>query len=243
MKELHPVWLPITAIALALIVVWPVSSLAETNHVCRRYVEPVVTIDPIFDELEYNNSTDMGGIMAMYDTLHPNAKKTKELRIGMTSSTPKFETQMEVSSEIAPDGTTCAQVTSLELKYGFTDIIVHIAKDLGESPCVYSMVMQHELRHVNADRELMNIYTPRLSGLLPAFLREMGVIRTKDPESAKQEVYSEIGDYIEQLSSEIMAEHDKRQALIDTPEEYRRLTETCGDDISKLSSGWDTKRP
>jgi hypothetical protein len=116
--------------------------------------------------------------------------------------------------------------------FGFDQMTVYVAKEFPEGSCAYKEIYQHELRHVKTyQTHLATIEKDVSDTLSRRFV-------TGDPwrgsagqmtERLQQELNERWLPYIKRE----IARADEAQALIDTPEEYARVADSCNGEIRK----------
>lgn len=107
-----------------------------------------------------------------------------------------------------------------------------IGEDLRKDECRYELVHEHELKHNEANVKVAQSVAEMLEADLPRIIKdiqgEAAYIKLLDPQMAKMrsELKEAVGMYQEQLL-ELVEEYD---ALIDTPEEFRRIANSCSEE-------------
>lgn len=110
------------------------------------------------------------------------------------------------------------------------DPVIYLASNYNVGTCKYKAIKEHELKHVNVDREL-------ISEFVPAFHKSLknAVQKTKTvgpvPASQKQQIHQQMKDYIqstiESVTERMYAERRKRQQAVDSLQEYERVAAQC----------------
>ncbi len=203
---------------------------------CPEYKEPKISIEPLYATPNYDDSVTLRQISQLGD--QPDTSTSKhEIPVGLTTASLTFKTSFEVASNRHMlESTYCAQISKFTLNFGFDNVRVYLARELPQNSCGYQLVRTHESRHVAVDREIINIYLPQLKELLTNKLRDIGVTRTTSPAMARSRLQDEISDFIQTLSNKVAQTREDQQKLIDTPEEYRRLSTECNGQISRIVS-------
>lgn len=120
----------------------------------------------------------------------------------------------------------------LTISFGFEPMTVHVAKEFPAGSCAYREIYEHEMRHVQAylahsasiEKELTEALMTRFVTGAP-WRRPVGQTRAK----LQQELNERWVPYIKRAMSRVEA----AQALIDTPEEYVRIRESCDGEVKK----------
>jgi hypothetical protein len=122
----------------------------------------------------------------------------------------------------------------LTLTIGFNPLTVYVASEFPEGTCAYGEIYQHELRHVKA-------YQAHLASI------EKDVADTLNRRFATGSPWrGPVGQTRMQLQRELderwlpyiareINRGDQAQALIDTPEEYERVANSCNGEVKRAT--------
>lgn len=120
----------------------------------------------------------------------------------------------------------------IEITYGFKPMLVYVANEFPQGSCAFNEIYQHELRHVKTnvdhlasiERELYETLNQRFATGAP-WRGPVGQSR----ELISKEMQERWIPYIKRQIDRVK----EAQALIDTPEEYTRVSDSCGGTIRK----------
>lgn len=204
---------------------------------CPAYETPTINISPLYVQPVYDDSVTLRQIRQYAD--QPNTVASKhEIPVGLTAANLSFKTSFTVSSSRGMlDSTYCAQISNFNMKFGFDNVRVYLARELPSNSCASQLVRDHENRHVATDRAILNEYLPQMQDLVKQKLATIGVIRASSPAMAEAKLQDMIRDFTTGLGNRISQVRESQQQKIDTPEEYRRLSTECGGQISRIVSG------
>ncbi|NTU76876.1 MAG: hypothetical protein HGA90_03550 [Alphaproteobacteria bacterium] len=212
----------------------PASARAQD---CSAYIEPSVTVVPIYAPLRYDHAHSLSQIQQ----LAGHAKKidrggSREISIGLTASSMSFVSSYSVimSSELSSP-MVCGQISRFELQFGFDDTLIYLARELPYPSCGYDSVLNHEMRHVDVDRRLMSSYLPQLSALVGQRLRAIGVVRAGSADGAEDVIKREVDAYLQELETAISSVREVQQEEVDTREEYLRISQSCRGEVARLA--------
>jgi hypothetical protein len=123
----------------------------------------------------------------------------------------------------------------LTLTLGFGPMTIYVAKEFPAGSCAYDEIYRHEQRHVKAYQEHLAAIGKTLSDSLSR--RFAGGGPWHGPVNGLRErLQGELSErWLPYIEREI-AQVDDAQALIDTPEEYARVSESCNGEIKKQLS-------
>ncbi len=202
---------------------------------CPPYQPPQVTVMPYATTARYDDTQSLAQIAQMSQRAGV-AVGAREMRVGLTAASLRIESAFTTASRQMPnDPMVCSQISRFELRFGFDDLTVFLARELPRHSCGYQVVLGHENKHVATDQRILAAYLPQLPQLLTQTLRQTGVLRTGSSEAAQLRFRVLLDAYVQQLTASIEAVRRQQQQQIDTPEEYRRITQSCGGDIARLA--------
>lgn len=133
-------------------------------------------------------------------------------------------------------GGVCVAPHKVQFDIVYTNTI-YIAQDFKSMGCRYSATMAHEKRHVNAD---LRVLDKHLSAIRDALHRAASKIGVRGPFSGEQlaEVRRDMTELIaagaDKAMTDMREDRRKRQADIDTHENYLRDTALCPDQFPKF---------
>jgi hypothetical protein len=159
-------------------------------------------------------------------TVRSGASADRHRTYGLTVANFGHETESRLRIlEEASTGRACA-TPEVDVTLSMRPTTVYLARELAGDRCQREATRQHELRHVDAYRALLDEAAARLRAELPAAVaREAwsggsaGDVRRRFDATLR----AVLGDFM-RTQHEVLAE---RQAGIDTPEEYARVGRAC----------------
>jgi hypothetical protein len=126
-------------------------------------------------------------------------------------------------------GRTCVQPTGVQILVTFKPTI-YISSDLQPGSCMYNVTLDHEMKHVTTDIDVLGAYLPEIKKMAEI---NLAMIQSEDPVSRDdvetyQEIISEKFERLLNKSSEkLQEERILRQQAVDSHEEYVRLSNVC----------------
>jgi hypothetical protein len=118
----------------------------------------------------------------------------------------------------------------LTLTYGFSPMTVFVASEFPEGSCAYKEIHAHELRHVKAYQDHMVSIEKTLQETLNRRFATGGPWRGPVGEKRAQ-LQQELNERWARYVEREIARVEVAQALIDTPEEYARVANSCNGEI------------
>lgn len=149
---------------------------------------------------------------------------------GLTQTKTAFSVEVRLSFFRLPEGRFCVQLTQLEANWRATQLQVDIAREYRPGTCPYREVLDHENQHVLiaqtqfavAERKLRSRLIELASGFRP-------YITTATVNRAKRDVAASFMAGVQNVLNSYRVESERANALIDTQENYRRVTSRCAD--------------
>ena len=115
---------------------------------------------------------------------------------------------------------------NVDINYGSE---IYVARKYKKGTCKFKEIYDHELRHHDTNVTIVEMLAKRMEADTPEIIAFMeGRYIPKEKVDTSFEKLSEgIKDALTIYLDEIMSKKDEFNALIDTPEEYKRLSEVC----------------
>jgi hypothetical protein len=159
-------------------------------------------------------------------TAKSGASAERHRTYGLTVANFGHETETRLRIlEDSSTGRACAS-PEIDVTLSMRPTTVYVARELDGDRCQHDATHEHEMRHVDAYRELLAAAAVTLRDELPAAIAantltgpSAGDVRTRF--DAQLRAY--LNDFM-RTQHEVLAQ---RQALIDTPEEYARVGAAC----------------
>ncbi len=203
---------------------------------CDNIPTPIVNViskeDPIifkYDKYsnELQNSFDI-------DTISPYAAHEKTKLGGLTSSNITIQTEFKISWSTNPIlNKTCMWFDKINVTIKNSPT-VYIAKEYKRNRCRRNTTLQHEMKHVNTDRDIIEEYLPMIkttAARIGKISAPRKPIASKNIQSTKENIAKAINEALQEVSKKLEKTQRIRQQQIDTREEYDRLSRACSGPI------------
>ena len=204
-------------------------------HMCEDTSSPIpIMIQPIFDEPHYDYNEDIGALQQLaHDAKHNVHGGHEGLSLGLTQYRPFLGFRVPVNTLQFPDGTGCARVEKVEVEIGYKDVVVYIPRNVPQGSCGFNEVMGHEQKHIAVNRALLQEYVPIMQDRLQEFLRTHGLIRERDTSYAVKLMNEQLQAILDDVSNQMVQENSRRQQLVDSPQEYARVSAACNGQLQQ----------
>jgi hypothetical protein len=223
-------------VLLSLLCVETSASAQDEEKECESYRDIPVTITPRFDEPTYDYSTDLTELQRLAkDPIHNVHGTHKGLTLGLTRYEPLLEFRIPVKGVKFSNGLACAHVDNVDVSFGYKNVVVYVPREVPQGSCGFNQVMAHEQKHIDVNQQILAEYTPLIKEKLAAFLKANGVFREQDPDYALSLLKEKLQSIINEMGAQMTEDNVRRQQLVDSPEEYRRVSASCNGQLSVIS--------
>jgi len=152
---------------------------------------------------------------------------------GFMKGSMNIRPEVKITSQTSPRRRqSCLWYDEINVEIEFIPKI-YIAREVRADRCMYGAVKEHELKHVRVDKQMANEFARDLGLELRAMIIKRGVrigpVPEREAQKAGELMQNEVFDLVTRLSGDMEAERARRQAAIDTPEEYERVSALCPD--------------
>lgn len=122
----------------------------------------------------------------------------------------------------------CPYVKRLKIRVHYASVI-KIAREIKKGTCEFNAVMEHELKHHDANLAVTKTLARRMKADLPEMIdyMESKYIARGDVPATFQIIKEGLGDALQVYGEEISSRMTEFNGHIDTPGEYRRVAQTC----------------
>ncbi|MFZ2973064.1 MAG: hypothetical protein WA049_10525 [Ferribacterium limneticum] len=199
---------------------------------CDELPKPSVTIKRIDERISYNTEYSYRSLTNIGASL---ARPGKQV-LGLTRGNATVSFASNTPGIIDPTGRWECTSPQITLSFGFSPMTVYVAREFPKGSCAYKEIHEHEMRHVEAYRAHIASIEKELTETLNARFATGAVWRGPVGQTAsrlRQELDARWAPYVQRQIKLV----DEAQAKIDTAEEYERVANACGGEISKVLRG------
>ena len=204
---------------------------------CNYAINPQVNVVSTTDRIQYDFSKSHKDLQNFHiDTLSPYDRGVHTTVGGLMSGDISVKSKMKVSWQQATvrgqDGRDqCIWVDQVDIGLRI-DPVVYIASEYPRNSCRHKAVMEHEMKHIAADRKIIAKYSGLIRQQVIYDIKRLGAVGPL----SKGELASyqtKMGDFIEKsiagISEKMYAERNQEQQKIDNLKEYERVQSKCSD--------------
>ncbi len=203
----------------------PTASWADP---CDELAKPSVSVKRLDERVTLNTQYGYKQITHLGSEIN----RPGNLVLGLTRGNASARFATTTAAYVDRSGQWECASPQLTLTVGFSPLTVYVAKEFPAGSCAYNEIYQHELRHVKAyqthlariEKDLSDTLNRRFASTVP-WRGPVGETRTR----LQKELDERWLPYIQRE----LRGADVEQALIDTPEEYERVANSCNGEIRK----------
>jgi hypothetical protein len=152
---------------------------------------------------------------------------THHRTVGLTRAKFGYRSTLELEGLEDPKGARACARPQMKVDIEINGTTVYVAREFHGDACREPLILAHERKHVAVfDRYADEVVTSLARDLESRIGRRVrfGGTMAGIQESLKKELAGHLDAFMESARGEL----DRRHAAIDTPDEYDRMTRTCG---------------
>lgn len=115
----------------------------------------------------------------------------------------------------------------------FIDPTIVIGSEVAADKCMYNAVLNHEMKHVRVDREIVNKYAKSIGAKIFDGLKQrgflVGPVKGEHGQEIADRMKSTVSQLIELEQRKMEIERAERQQAVDSLDEYERVNSECPD--------------
>jgi len=196
--------------------------------------KPVGKIDIVWgsDNIQYDFTKSQSQMDAMdNDTINPYGRDAKTHVGGLMKGGISVSSQVQVATLQYPRSRQiCQWIDNMQVKI-LIDPKIYIARQHTPGSCKHNAILEHEMKHVFVDREVVKKYIPIMQRYLDQAVRKVGLVGPKRQQDARH-YHNKINNYMQEqlknVTDRMYQERGDRQQGVDTLEEYERVAGLCG---------------
>lgn len=183
------------------------------------------------DAVKYDFSHSQAQLDRMeIDTENPYDRSVKTHVGGLMSGGINVRSSIQVATLTYPRSrVVCQWIDKIDVTVAI-DPTIYIAREHEKGSCKHRTILDHEMKHVYVDREIVKQYAPVIKDYLEQSILKVGIVGPK-PERRAKEFHKKIVDYmdarLEDVTDRLYADRRDRQQAVDSLEEYKRVSELC----------------
>ena len=124
---------------------------------------------------------------------------------------------------------TCFWYDKLRIDIGIKPTI-YVAREYNKGTCMHNAIMEHEMKHIEVDRQIVNQYANKVGYEINAFLTQQtvfGPVPTSQLQEAQSQLTAHITKILKKHVDEMKELRRIEQQKVDTREEYDAVSAKC----------------
>lgn len=206
-----------------------VATTAALADECDTLPPPSVTVRQIATPVTVNLEYDYRAI----SQLSTQEYRTPHRVLGLTRGTARIVFEIRTPAIIDRSRQWECVSPQITLSYGFSPMTVYVAREFAPDGCAYREILQHEQRHVKTYLDHVAALAPELTEALQRRFATGAPARAPVGQTRAlldRELQERWLPFVQREMERVKTS----QALIDTPDEYRRVTQSCGGEILRV---------
>lgn len=206
--------------------------LAAGGGVCDMAPRTKINVTPTTQSVNFVTDIPLAEMQkTKTDTINPHSFNGVSITQGYAKGEISMRTRVSMGGEKI-HGSPAACLWYKEITIDFEmDPNVYIAKEVHRDPCMRRAVTDHEMKHVNTDKLLINKFSHHIAQTMYRELKDRGFVAGP----VRLEDVEDIADRMKQTVLQIVKREQKRfeldrmdmQGKVDSKEEYDRVAAQC----------------
>lgn len=206
--------------------------LAAADITCRPRRIPTILITPLRTTVSYDftKSRDQLGAFDI-DTVSPYGRGHNVKVGGLMEGEIRVESRVgQVQETYKYINKACVHIDSVTIIV-HSDPVIYVAREYAKGSCEQKAVIDHEKKHVEIDRKIVNEFAGRLENKIRLHLKNTGYVFGPYPVSGlidhQKKIQGELDQIVKDETEEMTAARQKAQQALDNADEYERVRLMC----------------
>jgi hypothetical protein len=206
--------------------------LAAGGNVCDMAKATEINVVPVTQEVKFVTDMTLAEMQKQnIDTINPHSFNGLSVTQGFAMGEISIKASVSLDG-VQVRGQPAACLWYKEINIGFeVNPNIYIAKEVYRDLCMRRAVSDHEMKHVNTDKRVINKFAQHIGRMLYDELKARGFvagpIALEDVEAVSDRMKNTVLQLVEREQKRFEIERMDMQALVDTKEEYERVAAQC----------------
>ncbi len=212
---------------------------AGSSDFCTPPKPTEINVIPASQEVKYDYSRSLSDLQGQeVDTINPYDFTGNSRTQGFMKGSIKMQPRVELDYKHYPrQNVVCIWYDKINIEFEIDPTIV-IAKEVYKDRCMHKAVKTHELKHVTADRKIVNQYAKVMGQKVYDGLKQRGFkagpVRPDDAQAIADRMQKTVFQIIEHEYKKMELDRVEAQQAIDSLEEYNDVGDLCPDFDKRL---------
>lgn len=205
---------------------------AAQAPVCPMPKATQITVSPVTKDVKKDTSQTLAQIQGVHmDTINPHSFGGTSMTQGFMKGAIAMTPQVKLNySQIDGYDAMCLWYESINVKIEIDPTIV-IAREVAADKCMGPAVLEHEMKHVKADRQIVNKYAKIMGQKVMEALKERGfkseIIPIDHGKATAERMQQTVFEVVQHEYKKMELDRMDVQRAIDSKEEYERVSALC----------------
>lgn len=207
---------------------------ASTSPLCYAPKSAEINVIPKSEAVKYDYSQSLAALQNhKVSTIDPYGFGDVTHTNGFMRGSVSMEPKVKIGFKDFPGyDAACVWYDTVEIQIKIDPTIV-IASEVYADACMREAVLEHEMKHVKVDRQIVNKYAKIMGKKIFDGLKQRGFSAGPVQAAYKQSTADRMSETVGQLLrleyQKMMIEREERQQGVDSLEEYKRVGVKCPD--------------
>lgn len=199
---------------------------------CRKIMaENPVDFNIYYDygNLIYDRSKSAEEIKKLYIENKKQEPQSDKI-LGLTIFNSFYQIMLYTNAQKLRGRTYCYYPAKIDIKIGYKDTTMYLAKELKENTCTYKRTLRHEQTHLKFGEMNLALHVMTTKDSMKNIVNEIGpLVSTKSENEIRDELLNKYENKLGYTYSAVESINKRQNAKIDTLENYRKETAMCKD--------------
>lgn len=206
--------------------------LASSGDVCKMPKPTEITITPSTEKVQVISNKTLAEMQnEQIDTINPHSFNGVSVTQGFAQGKIRMQAEVKLDSQAVMRGRAgCIWYETINVKF-LIDPYIYIAKEVQKDRCMGRAVLEHEMKHVHVDRQVVNKYSREVGRKIFEGLEQRGFIagpiRPEDYEATAERMRQTVKQIIDLEMKRLELDRLDMQTAVDSKEEYDRVAAQC----------------
>ena len=137
-----------------------------------------------------------------------------------------FKSAFGIAYDTSP-GNRCYFIRTVEANFGVRKHEIYIPSEYAKDSCQYKALWEHEMKHVNADIQLVHDYSSYIDLVLREWIATLEPVVADSPEEATEIVSEKVGKLVDPILGDFARVQKFRIREINARSEYEKIRDLC----------------
>ncbi len=208
--------------------------LASAGDLCVMPKSTDINITPSTQKVQVITNRTLAQLQnEQIDTINPHSFNGVSVTQGFAQGKISMKAEVKLDYSTLPQyRAACLWYDTISVSFDI-DPHIYIAKEVHQDRCMGQAVLAHEMKHVNADRQVVNKYSQIIGQKLITELKARGFmagpVKIEEAEAIAERMKKTVMQIIELEHERMNLDRRDAQGQVDSAQEYARVAALCPD--------------